>query len=238
MREIHAINSEWEQTMLKAADARRDAKSPLELESAQKGLATTEHRLVERCADLARRQPDSVAGLIALKMVACRSPKTEEGKKAAEALVRQAASADLGILARALPFPVNVSEEPVHSVVPMILERVKKNPSHPQAPALLASVVCVCGWDDPEAAKPPAEFIEAADLIVTRYADSPDVRNFCEGLGYFGSSPSWAGPFEKHLRTILEKNPHRAVRAAASFALASVVAGAGAGLPHQAGELQ
>ena len=166
-----------------------------------------------------------MAGLIALKMVACRSPKTEEGKKAAEAVVKQAASADLSVLAQALSFPVNVSEEPIHSVVPMILERVKKGPAHPQAPGLLASVVC--GSADLESVKPPAEFIEAADLLVERYADSPDVRNFCEVLGYLGSSPIWADPFEKHLRTILNKNPHREVRAAASFALASVVARAG-----------
>ena len=133
--------------MLKAADARRNAKSPLELERAQEGFATTERRLVERCLDLARREPDSSAGLIALKMVACRSPKTEEGKKAAEVLVKQAASADLDVLAKVLPFPVNVSEEPIHSVVPIILERVKKDPAHPQAAQLLASVVC--GSADP-----------------------------------------------------------------------------------------
>ena len=215
MREIHAINSEWEQTILKAADAPRSAKSPLELQR-RAGIATAERRLVERSLDLARKQPGSVAGLIALKMVACRSPRTDEGKQAAEVLIKQAASADLGVLAKALPFPVNVSAEPVHQVVPIILERVKKDPAHPQAAQLLASVVC--GSADPEAPKPPAEFIEAAELIVTRYADSPQIRNFCELFGC-----RWAGPFEQHLRTILDRNPHRDVRAAASFALAYVV---------------
>ena len=235
MNEIRAINSEWEQTILKAADVRRNAKSPLERERAQEGIATTERRLVERCLVLASREPDRRAGLIALKMVACRSSKTEEGKKAAEALVKQAASADLGVLAKAPPWPVNVSEEPVHSVVPIVLERVKKDPAHPEAARLLASVVC--GSADPEAAKPPAEFSEAADLIVQRYADSPGVRNFCEVLGYLGSGPVWAGSFEKHLRTILDKNPHREVRAAASFALASVVAGAGESRQREAEKL-
>ena len=62
------------------------AKSPLELERAQEGFATTEGRLVERCLVLASKEPDGKAGLIALKMVACRSSKTEEGKKAAETL--------------------------------------------------------------------------------------------------------------------------------------------------------
>jgi thiol-disulfide isomerase/thioredoxin len=119
--------------------------------------------------------------------------------------------------------------------VSIILERVKKNPAHPQAPHLLASIVC--GSADTEAAKPSSEFIEAANLIVEHYADSPDVRNFCEVLGYLGTSPGWAGQFENHLRTILGKNPDRAVRAAASFALASVVAHAGEGRQGEAEKL-
>jgi thiol-disulfide isomerase/thioredoxin len=153
-------------------------------------------------------------------MVACRLPNTEEGKKSAEALVEQAASADLGVLAQALPFPTNVSEEPVLAVVPIILERVKKDPAHPQSPHLLASVVC--GSADRDAVKPPAEFIEAADLIVKRYADSPQITNFCELHGC-----RWAALFEKHLRTILEKNQHRHIRAATSFALAYVAQSSG-----------
>jgi thiol-disulfide isomerase/thioredoxin len=221
MREIHAINSEWERTMLDAASARRNAKSPIELESAQMRLATKERELVDRCLVLASGQPDGVTGIIALKMVACRASKTEQGRKAAELVVKQAASADLDILAKALPFPVNVSEEPIRSVFPIILDRVKKNPAHPQAPGLLASVVC--GSADRDDAQPPAEFIEAADLIVKHYADSPHIRNFCELNGC-----RWAGTFEKHLRTILDRNQHRDVRAAASFALAYVV--------HLAGE--
>ncbi len=38
MREIYAINSEWEQTMLTEAAARRNAKSALELERRKKAL--------------------------------------------------------------------------------------------------------------------------------------------------------------------------------------------------------
>src|SRR5690349_15772947 len=90
MKEIYTINHDWEQAMLRDASARRIAKSQIELELAQKDYTTIECRLVERCVDLARSQPDRIAGLIALKMVACRSPKTEEGKKAAEALVKHA----------------------------------------------------------------------------------------------------------------------------------------------------
>ena len=80
--------------------------------------------------------------------------------------------------------------------------------------------------------KPPAEFIEAADLIVKRYADSPQIRNFCELNGC-----RWAGPFEKHLRTILDRNQHRDVCAAASFALAYVVQLAGDSRQREAEKL-
>ena len=38
MREIYAINSEWEQTMLTEAAARRNAKSALELRARKKAL--------------------------------------------------------------------------------------------------------------------------------------------------------------------------------------------------------
>ena len=92
MSEINRINRDWEQALLSAAAARRNAKSPSDLERVRKESSTNERGLVERCVDLANRQPGSISGLIALKMIACRSPETEEGKKAAEALVKQAAS--------------------------------------------------------------------------------------------------------------------------------------------------
>ena len=66
-------------------------------------------------------------------MVACRLPTSDEGKKSAATLVEKAATVDLGVLAKALPFPVNVSEAPVQAVVPVVFERVKKEPGHPQA---------------------------------------------------------------------------------------------------------
>lgn len=232
MKEIHSINSAWEQLLLREADARRNLKAPVELERAHEDFAKTEHGLVERCLVLGDKQPDGVAGLIALKMVACRSPKTEAGRKAAAAVVKQAASARLEVLASALAFRTNVSEGPIHAMVPVILGRVKKDPAHPQAPRLLASIVC--GSADLASEKPSAEFVEAADLIVEHYAGSSGILGFCEVLGDLGTSPIWAGAFEKHLRTILDRNSHRDVCAAASFALASIVAAAGEGRQGEA----
>src|SRR4051794_35320929 len=70
VEEIRAINSQWDEAVIKAALARRKTKSPIELEQVQNGLSASEHRLVERCMDLASRQPDSTVGLIALRTVA------------------------------------------------------------------------------------------------------------------------------------------------------------------------
>jgi hypothetical protein len=225
IEEIQAINSQWDEAVIEAVLARRKAKSPIELEHVQNDLSATEHRLLERCMDLARRQPESTAGLIALKSVACRAPKTEAGKKAVEVLIRQAASAELDVLASVLDFSINVSGDPINSVMPIILERVKRNLGHPQAARLLATVVS--GSADRGATKPSPVFIEAANLIVERYADSRHARSLCEMLGFLSESQTWPAAFEKHLRTILVRNHDWAVRAAASYSLASVVQLAG-----------
>jgi hypothetical protein len=141
MREIHAINLEWQQAILNAVQAQTRAKSAIDLHRLQKQFAVDSHRFVVRSMELANRQPASVAALIALKLVACRSPETEEGKQAARAFLKQAAIADLGVLAKALAVEANVSENPIDPLIPMILKRVKKEAGHPQAAKLLASVV-------------------------------------------------------------------------------------------------
>jgi hypothetical protein len=107
--EIHAIKFAWEQALIEWMNARRKAKTPAELSRAEIDLATKQKPLIERCLKMVKQDPDGAAGLIALKMVACRSPKTDEGKKAAEALIAKAASADLGVLAKSLDYPTNVS---------------------------------------------------------------------------------------------------------------------------------
>ena len=70
---------------------------------------------------------------------------------------------------------------------------------------------------------PPAIYGEVADLIADRYAGSPDICHFCEGLGLFSGTSEWAGRYEPHLRAILQVNQHRKVRCTAQFALACVV---------------
>jgi thiol-disulfide isomerase/thioredoxin len=78
----------------------------------------------------------------------------------------------------------------------------------------------VNGGDNEE---PTAPFAEAADLIASRHANSPDINNFCEILGFLAGTPSWTGSYERHLRMILKANLIRHVQCAAQVALASVV---------------
>jgi hypothetical protein len=62
----------------------------------------------------------------------------------------------------------------------------------------------------------------------TRQRGTSDESQNCECLAPIDRiSPPWAGKYEKHLRSILEKNSDRFVRCSAQFALASVVRSTG-----------
>jgi thiol-disulfide isomerase/thioredoxin len=88
------------------------------------------------------------------------------------------------------------------------------------APALLTKV---CVRFRTESMEPHWAFARAGDLIARRFADSPDIANFCEVLAFGSDPPPWAGRYEGHLRSILDQNANRYVRGAAHMALARVV---------------
>jgi thiol-disulfide isomerase/thioredoxin len=90
------------------------------------------------------------------------------------------------------------------------------------APALLTKV-CVRFRPDTDSREPHWAFAQAAELITRWFADSPDIANFGFCLGFQADPPPWAGRYEGHLRSILEKNHHRYVRGLAHLALALVV---------------
>ena len=119
-------------------------------------------------------------------------------------------------------------------LAPLILERIKRDLDHPRA-ALLLDQVCSSYADD-ESAEAPGPFAEAADLIVQRFATSPDVHHLAECLGII-RNPRWAGQYEMHLRTLLKTTPHSHVRFSAHFALAAVVEEAGVERRDEAREL-
>ncbi len=183
--------------------------------------------LAERCLRLAEAHPDTAGGLAALCLAAVNAPATEPGRKALAALQGgRLARAGLGDLRKALDAArrPRLARQPT-PLAPLVVERVRRAPDDPQAARLLAWV-CADGPVQPPAEVPKA-FAEAAELIVARFAGSPDIGDFCLRLGNTNGSPRWAGRYEKALKTILEKNRHPNVRTAALFALATLVEGAG-----------
>ena len=70
----------------------------------------------------------------------------------------------------------------------------------------------------------PPLYTEAADLIADKYADSPDIGHFCEGLGFLSHGESALGaPVRAALAGDPQGQSRWAVRCKAQFALASVV---------------
>ncbi len=204
IREYSEIQYEWQTTQLGTiTEAERDQRT-------------------NRCLDIARRYPGSVGGLAALITASATSPDTPAGKEAYRQLAQQIETANVGNLAAA--FDLSRGQlQTLQQLAPAILARVKQDPDQPRAARLLAEICVMTNPRDEE--EPPALYQEAGDLIASRYADSPDIYHFCEGLGgsLSPTSPPWAGRFETHLRTILEQNRDRYVRCLAQFALASVV---------------
>ena len=215
MREYSDIQYEWQTTNpAKITQAERDQRA-------------------NRCLDIAGKYPGSVGGLAALITASATAPDTPAGKEAYRQLAQQIESADVGNLAAAFDLSRGQSQT-IPRLAPTLLARVKQAPDHPRAARLLAEVCVMTNPRDEE--EPPALYQEAADLIASRYADSPDIYHFCEVLGgsLSPSSPPWAGRFETHLRTILEQNQDRYVRCVAQFALASVVQSTAEDRQHEA----
>jgi thiol-disulfide isomerase/thioredoxin len=233
--ELGEIRAQWMRAREAHFGARAAAKSASEKQAADEEFSSTERQFVERCRVYATAHAGTTDEIRALKMLACRLPESSEGKQAFDLLVKRASSDDLGEFERGFGFPVGTSEGPVRRLAPVLFDRVKRTPDDPAAAHVLASAVCRLTAEGNPSRNPPSDFKSAADLIVEHYAESPDIQNFCEIVGV-GHLP-WAGAFEKHLRTILERNRDRKVRVAASFALANVVQGAGESRQLEAQEL-
>lgn len=227
VRGYSAISHGWDSAMWKYHQALRGAKTGEEREAIKVTRAPDPVAYAQRCLALADAHPGTWAEVAALTWATVHAPSTEEGKKAHARLAGGVvASADLYDLARGFISVRGASKKPLRDLTPTVISRVKKEPDHEEA-AWLLTWVCTTYSGDTALGAAPTTLTEAADLIVARHADSPEITNFCECFGTGHGSPSWAGPFEKHLRAILKKNDDRRVRRAAMFALASVVQSAG-----------
>jgi hypothetical protein len=219
LQDFEAIKREWSQAQGAYFKAYEQAKTADERQKVKKPDAQP---FAERCLKLAETNPDTMAGLAALCWAVRNTPSSEAGKKACVILKGgRLGRTDLDVLVAALDSARTMPPGKPQELAPLVLDRVKQQLDHPRAAGLL-TWVCTCYSND-ESAEVPRPFAEAADLIAGRFADSPDIRHFCEVLGCLGTSPPWAGSYEKHLRTILDKNRHPKMRYRALFALASVV---------------
>jgi thiol-disulfide isomerase/thioredoxin len=216
--EFGAMRREWDQAQSAYSEALGKAKTPDERQRVRAESEPNLELFAERSLKLAETQPDTLAGVTALCWVVGNAPTTEPGKKALAILKDGGlAHADPNALAQALDANRHARRTPL---APLVLDLVMQKPDNPQAARLL-TWVCTNYFGDNSPEDAPI-FAEAAKLIVDQFADSPDITNFCECLG-FGGSPPWAWKYEKHMRTILDKNQHRRVRVAAQFALASAI---------------
>ena len=185
-------------------------------------------KLAVRCLEVAEDYPGTGGELSALLMAATRAENTPAGKEASRQLARRIAAADLDQLDKAFDRAVR-DWKPLRNLAPDLLARARRDPDHPKAARLLAAI-CAATKPD-EDGTPPAIYAEAADLSADKYAASPRIAHFCEGLR---SGASWTLPYERHLRAVAQVNPDRCTRCAASFALASVVQANGEGRQAEA----
>ena len=217
------VSAVWD--LIKAGNALeraiRKSESKEERKQLRAQLAAKQKRLHSDLLVLAAKYPDTTGGLAALYWAAFIPSETATAHPASKLFQEQAAAADLELLVAAITLGRRGGGESGGDlgIARVLLNCVKENPRHEKAAELLT---CICrlsmAGDSNQQATPT--FVEAADLIALQHATSPDIQNFCEILE---SSPRWEGPFERHLKIILQANQHRHVRCAAAVALPSVV---------------
>jgi predicted esterase/thiol-disulfide isomerase/thioredoxin len=206
------------------ADIREFGSISLEWQSlGSQADADTQNRLAERCLEVSRQFPGTGGGLAALLLAATHAPETPAGQVAARQFAEQIDEADLEMLAKACMRVGRLHAVP--QFAPSILARVRRTPDHPACGPLLAE--CCTMTRPRDEGEPSAVYQEAAALLVERYAGSPGINHFGEGLAGVTGSPPWASRYEPHLRAILAANQDRAVRCSAQYALASVVLAGG-----------
>lgn len=217
------VSAVWD--LIKADNALNNAIWEAESKEERKRLiaerAAKQKQVYSELMELAEEYSGTTGGLAALYWAAFISSETAATPSASQLFRERAATVDLEQLAAAITLGrYGGSEEGGNpQIARFLLNRLKENPHHDKAAELLT---CVCRLSQASDSDPQAmpTFVEAADLIASQHATSPNIWNFCEILG---SGPRWAGPFERHLRTVLQANRDRAVRCAAAIALPSVV---------------
>ncbi len=223
--EFATIQREWQKAEDRYGKAFDKAKTAEERQKLTTELKLTANALAERSLKVADGNPENPVALTCLFWSYGRARNTDTGEKAL-ALLRDGriARARFDELADALT-KASVESGRGLELAPLVLERAKQNLDHPRA---VRALIWVCNryykFPGDKATEAPRPFAAAAEIIVDRFADSPEISNFCECLAPADSAPPpWALKFERHLKTIQAKNHDRLVRVTSSFALASIL---------------
>lgn len=165
--------------------------------------------LAERCLKVAEAHADDPAAADLLLLAIGRGRGGASGAKAEDLLISAyVAKADLADiqqkLARANLFNAN-------KVLVALVDRVEKDSAHPKALDLLSLVTNQTQYNP---GSPAGK--RAGELLFTKFIDSDKLDAFCRSLGNSRDPKA-----TEKLATILEKNPHKNVKAAALLAMAN-----------------
>ena len=172
VREYSAVRAEWQSPASPVSQA-------------------TKERLARRCFEIARRYPGTVGGLSAL-MAAVTNPDTSAGREAQQEFAQELETADVGMLAQAFDWNTG-GWQTLEPFAPAILARARRSLEQPRTGRLLAAVCTITEPRTRDGPEPSPLYTEAADLIADRFADSPDIGHFCEGLGFLSHRQSTLG---------------------------------------------
>jgi hypothetical protein len=213
--EFAAIQNDWSQAQQAYRRALQEAKPGEERTRVLKEKRPKPDAFAERCLKLAQAHPDSPAAVQALAWVMGSAPGTEAARKALTRIKEKLASiTDLDMLQKRL---AELPSFGLGELAPAAAEKARRNLDHPRALPLLLWVCSQTRYSDSK--ELTKLYNETVDLVMDRFLERKELAQLAGWLTT-DDNPVWA---EKHLRRLLEKNPADAVKAQATFGLASVL---------------
>jgi hypothetical protein len=213
-KEFAAIQKDWNDAQQAFFKAYGQAKTNEERQKLLKEQRPKPDAYVDRCLKLAEQSPESPQATQALFWAASNGRGTPAAKKAIAKLKDTIiAKADLDQLQKSLS---GAPAFALGDLAPAVLEKVKKDLDHPKAVPLL---MWVCQATMYAGGTDLGKLYDSTvDLLVGKFPEHKELAPLCQMLAQ-DQNPAWA---EKHLRTLLAKNP--AVGLQGKFALASLLA--------------
>ena len=173
---LAAIQKDWNKASADYEKAYDEAKTAADRKLLA-GKKPNVAQFSDRYSKLAETFPGTKEELFALCWAGLKDPESDAGKEAMGKLTG-------GRIERATPEELNqalrFAKEYSERLAPAVLARAKKSLNDPQTARLLTWVCFAYHHDESDQA--PEAFIEAADLILAKFADDPGISHFCESL--------------------------------------------------------